>query len=628
MAEDVDELLRHVRGCEQAQRMAHVGFWRWDVGANRIQLSEELYRIYGLSPSRFDGSYERYLALVHPDNRERVRSTIGRARTTRQAVSFDERVVRSDGSVRNLRSWAAAATDEAGAVSEMFGTCLDVTDLFRVNEERAQLMELVEHSTDFIGIAELDGRIRYINAAGQRMVGIDGPEQVRTKRVGNLLTPEGMKQSLEVELPAVLRDGHWEGDVVLVNQKTGEKIETMATSFVLRDSDTGKPRWVATAQKNVTARHALENRLQHAQRMEALGRLAAGVAHDFNNLLTVILALSGVLQGDPATTQQAREHLGEIDAAAQRGATLTRQLLALSRQQVRQPRVVTLDDVVQDSAKMLSRLLPETCDLRLTLAADGARVRADVGQLEQVLLNLVVNARDAMPNGGPIAIETKAVDHQVVFEVSDQGVGMTPDVRARVFEPFFTTKETGRGTGLGLATVGGIVEQSGGAIDLKSEPDRGTKVIVSLPRVDEPADAVPISSQVLPAPRRGTVLVVEDDTAVRATMRRILEAAGYRVVDTGLAETALRIHATHPRTVDAVVTDVWMPKMDGRVLAVRLRERDSSLPIVFVSGYADDQVVREASELGPILSKPFSAQALVDQVSSLMREVPAASPGE
>ena len=281
--------------------------------------------------------------------------------------------------------------------------------------------------------------------------------------------------------------------------------------------------------------------------------------------------------------------------------------------------MIAVDDVVRDSASLLSRLLPASYELRLSLTADGAHVRADTSQLEQVLLNLVLNARDAMPAGGRIAVDTRVEDGRAFFEVSDEGAGMTPEVLAHAFEPFFTTKAAGRGTGLGLASVHSIVEQSGGAIELVSEPGRGTSVTVSLPTVNEPVESVPAVLPTSTAPRRASVLLVEDDEAVRTAMRRVLESAGYRVVDTGSPETALRIHDAHANTFNVVVTDVWMPAMDGRVLAARLRERSPGVRIVFVSGFADEQVLCEASALGAILSKPFSAEDLVDAVARAVR---------
>jgi two-component system cell cycle sensor histidine kinase/response regulator CckA len=400
-------------------------------------------------------------------------------------------------------------------------------------------------------------------------------------------------------------------------------------------------RGFGTAQ-DVTESTQLQEQLRQAQKMESVGRLAGGVAHDFNNLLTVInsyteLALGAVGHDDPL-----REDLEQIRAAGARAAELTRQLLAFSRRQVLQPVVLNLNALVTATEKMLRRLIGEDIDLALGLARELGSVKADPGQIEQVIMNLVVNARDAMPGGGKLTIETGEVDLDeayasqhagarpgpyVMLAVSDTGSGMDEATRARVFEPFFTTKEVGRGTGLGLSTVYGIVKQSGGYIWAYSEVGVGTSFKVYLPRIAESArspDAVPPQA---PTRRSETVLVVEDERALRRAAVRILSSAGYTVLDAADGAEALRILEGHAGPLHLLLTDVIMPGMNGQEVAERLTASHPGLRVLFSSGYADDAVLRHGV-LEPhvhFIAKPYAAQALIQKVREVLDESSAVS---
>ncbi|MET0794381.1 MAG: ATP-binding protein, partial [Polyangiaceae bacterium] len=345
-----------------------------------------------------------------------------------------------------------------------------------------------------------------------------------------------------------------------------------------------------------------QGQLRHAQKMEAVGRLAGGIAHDFNNLLSVILSYAGLLSDETYSEVSPAEGLSEITKASQRAAELTRQLLAFSRQQVLAPRVVDLSDVVRGMSPMLRRLIGEDIELYIEQAVDLGRTRADAGQFEQVIMNLVVNARDAMPNGGEltIAINNSTLDSAaaselgiepgayVVLSVADNGVGMDEATRARVFEPFFTTKEHGKGTGLGLSTVFGIVEQSGGHVAVHSSPGSGARFDVYLARTD-----APVSSGALPVrmtrPARGTetLLLVEDDQQVRLVACEILRADGYTVIDAPNAASALALCSNFSGKIALLVSDVILPGMNGKQLAEQLLARRPELRVLYVSGYTD-----------------------------------------
>jgi PAS domain S-box-containing protein len=388
--------------------------------------------------------------------------------------------------------------------------------------------------------------------------------------------------------------------------------------------------------RDVTAQRHLENQLRQSQKMEAVGQLAGGIAHDFNNLLTAILGSTQLLlQATPAGDVR-REDVEEIRNAGLRAAELTRQLLAFSRRQVLAPKVLELNAVVANMDKMLRRLIGEDVELATALHAEAGAVNADPGQLEQVLLNLVVNARDAMPGGGRVLIATTRVllrdelverrhrlppGDYVCLAVTDSGLGMDESTQAHLFEPFFTTKEVGKGTGLGLATVYGIVKQSGGYIWVYSEPGRGTTVKVYLPRVPGAAEP-PLPGPEPPALRGGheTVLLVEDAAPVRTLARRSLEARGYTVLDAADGPSAIELAARHAGAIAVLVTDVVMPGMSGRELAERLAPTRPQMKVLYTSGYTDDAMVRQGVLNAGVafLQKPFVPDSLARKVREVL----------
>src|SRR5436190_1199464 len=389
--------------------------------------------------------------------------------------------------------------------------------------------------------------------------------------------------------------------------------------------------------RDVTERVQLEQQLRQAQKMEAVGRLAGGIAHDFNNILTAITGYADLLLEDLGATDPRRQDADEIHKAADRAAGLTRQLLAFSRQQVLQPTVLEVNKLVSDLEKMLRRLLGEDVALTTQLAPTTGRVKADPGQLEQVIMNLAVNARDAMPNGGKLTLETGnvdldesyATDHYparagpfVMLAVSDTGTGMSEETQAHMFEPFFTTKEKGKGTGLGLATVYGIVKQSGGFIWVYSEVGHGTTFKLYLPRVEELAEraAAPAPARTRPARGTETVLVVEDEAPVRNVARQVLERHGYTVLEAPSAEAALDIATRYSGTIHLLLTDVVMPGLNGRELASRLVDLRPDARVIFMSGYTDDAVTRHGVlEPGSAyVQKPFTPDAIARRVREVL----------
>jgi signal transduction histidine kinase len=397
----------------------------------------------------------------------------------------------------------------------------------------------------------------------------------------------------------------------------------------------GRPAALAMAH-DVTKRKSVETQLLQAQKMEAVGRLAGGIAHDFNNLLTVILGSSDLLLEGLRVDHQSRADLEDIHKAGQRAAALTRQLLAFSRQQVLTPQVLDLNALIADLEKMLRRLIGEDIEFRTVLAADLGAVRADPGQLEQVIMNLAVNARDAMPHGGKLTIETVNADlddayaqahvplvagRYAMLAVSDTGIGMDTQVKAHIFEPFFTTKEKGKGTGLGLATVYGIVKQTDGYIWVYSEPGQGTSFKIYLPRAAAAAEP-PAPKPLAPASLAGseTVLLAEDEAAVRNFTRRVLAAHGYTVLTAADGQEALHLAERHAGPIHLLLTDVVMPNMGGRELAERLVAARHEMKVLYLSGYTDDAIVHHGV-LEPgiaFLQKPFTLQGLARKLREVL----------
>ncbi len=500
------ELVKRTERFSQALRAARAGAWEWDIRTNLTFWSEENCELMGLPPGDGTGSYSTWIERVHPDDRGRVESAIGRVVEQGEDLDLELRLVRPDGEVRWIRDVGKIVTDAAGAPVAMYGIQLDI---------------------------------------------------------------DAQKQA---EL----------------------------------------------------ARSKAEQRLQQAQRMEALGRLAGGIAHDFNNLLTVILTGADMLVATGADEGAAGEHLDAIREAARRGAAVTRQLLALSRHAPAAPAALDVSARIRRMVPMLRRLLGETVAIEVSLATDLPIVHMDAGQLDQIVLNLACNGRDAMPQGGTLRLATRAEDldgaAHVLIAVTDTGLGMDEETRARIFEPFFTTKPPERGTGLGLATVYGIVAQNGGRIEIESEPGRGTSFRAWLPAIRgaEAAEAAPRRASAR-EPLGAFILLVEDERQVRRLLRRALEAEGHVVLEAASGEEALELARTSGETFDLLVTDVVLPAMSGPELAARLCDELPELRIVLMSGYGQDAAGRRVGANIALIAKPFTPAELVETIDALLR---------
>ncbi|HUA22192.1 MAG TPA: response regulator [Bryobacteraceae bacterium] len=470
---------------------------------------------------------------------------------------------------------------------------------------------LIENSLDLIMIVNNDGTIRYASPSHERILGYRSDELIG-QSIRQFVHPEDL-----ASVQAAMESG---GDIAALEVRVRHKDGSwrVLESYQRNLSHVPGVNGLVVNAREVTERKRLEEQLHHSQRLEAVGRLAGGIAHDFNNLLMIIngysrMLLDTIRPGDPA-----RPDLEQVVKASERANELTRQLLAFSRRQVVKPALLNLNTLVHDMDRMLRRVLGEDIELLTVLAPELKTVRADPGQLEQVVLNVAVNARDAMPGGGKLTLETANREGGVVLSVTDTGIGMDPQVLAHVFEPFFTTKE--HGTGLGLSTSYGIIQQSGGDIRVDSTPSLGTTFRISLPAVERTSAEEPASEPGRPLRGTETILLVEDEEGVRRVLETMLRRHGYQVLSAGSSSSATAAADKHKGVIHLLVTDVVMPGMSGRKMAECLIQRRPEMRVLYVSGYGD------ASESGaPFLQKPFSTQELALKIREVLSRAGASS---
>jgi two-component system cell cycle sensor histidine kinase/response regulator CckA len=594
-----------------------------------LYISPAYEQIWGRTCRSLYENPRSFLEPLSADDRGRLIAMISQTQQGEQPADIEFRVVRPDGEVRWVLTNAAPIRNERGEVYRITGVAMDITERKRVEEALAEsealYRKVIEASFDGIAVSEA-GVVLEANRGFAEIFGY-AQDEVIGRSAQDLVAEESLEAALQH-----IADGH-EGAYELVGKrKDGTKIllEAMA-----RNHSIGGRRGRLTALRDVTEKRHLEEQFRQGQKMEAVGRLAGGVAHDFNNLLTVIISCTELLLMDSEEGNPLRDNMEEIRKAAQGAAELTRQLLAFSRQQVVEPKLVTIEEVVASAEKMLQRLIGEDVELVAVRNDDPATVKIDPSQLEQVIVNLAVNARDAMPDGGRLTLETSSVELDEAYArahwpatpgrfallaVSDTGIGMTEQTRGRIFEPFFTTKDVGKGTGLGLATVYGIVKQGGGFIWVYSEPGQGATFKIYLPRVDEAPTG---SEQVTTATSlvgTETVLLIEDSPALRATARQILARYGYTVLEAPNGKAALALVGSLGGPIHLLLTDVVMPGMSGRELAERFTVSRPGVKVLYMSGYTDDAVVRHGVLRPGIayLQKPFTPETLARKVREVL----------
>lgn len=503
----------------------------------------------------------------------------------------------------------------------------------RSEEILHKLRRTVEQLPDMVVITDRSGAIEYVNPAFERLTGYSRDE-VSGQTLGILKSDQQVGELFERMWEIVL-SGHVFHGVIAERKKNGEVLVVEKTIAPFIDSDGKVTHFISTA-SDLTERRRLEADLRHMQKMDAIGRLAGGVAHDFNNLLMVITAYAELMLDSLPPESELRQNIVEIMRASSKAGDLTRQLLAFGRKQVQSLQVLDLASVVAEIGRMLPRLLGEDIQLTITSGEDLGKVKADRTQIEQIVMNLAANARDAMPSGGKLRIETvnATLDHSyrdrhsmvlegdyVMLSVSDTGQGIPSEHLPHIFEPFYTTKESGKGTGLGLATVYGIVKQSGGFIWVYTEPGMGTTFKIYLPRTTA-SSALPPARKVMLRPAEGseTVLLVEDEPAVREIAREYLTRQGYTIMEASNGADALRLSREYCGPIQLMISDVVMPDMGGPKLAEQLAAERPDMKVLFVSGYAESNILQHGNpSIGAqFLQKPFALKTLAAKIREVL----------
>jgi PAS domain S-box-containing protein len=755
-----EQLHRAEEMAQLATEAADVGAWDWDLQTNQITWSDKARAVLAF-PSDLGITYELFLNTIHPKDRDTVKRAISKTLQEKAGYRVEVRAVRPDGEICWIESWGHAFLDSSGKPVRILGVVRDITEQRWMEQEKQKLVEVVQNSPEFIGIATPDGQVLFVNRAGQELVGIESAERVSPTMIFDYLSSSDLSRFRQEILPVVLSGKPWGGELLLKHSRTGEMIPVEMRAFPISDArgeviaiaslgrdirerrlrdetlrlaeekyrgifdnavfgifqstpegryqsvnpalarifgydspqemitmvtdierqeyvnpdrrrelmrlleeqgsvhnfaleiykkdgsrgwgslsaraardERGKLIYYEGMYEDISERKQLEAQYQQAQKMEVVGRLAGGVAHDFNNILAVILSYCELTMDTADLTPRAARNTAHIRKAAERAASLTKQLLAFSRKQVVYPRVLDLNKVVHSSSDMIKRMVAEDITFSFKAYPDLGMVNADPGQIEQILMNLCLNARDAMPTGGMITIETNNVNldenfvqqHSsmvpglyVMLLVADTGGGIAKENLPHIFEPFFTTKGPGKGTGLGLATVYGIVKQSGGYIWVDSELNEGTVFKMYFPRVHEIENAAEAESEGETKGGTETILLVEDEAALSEVTAALLERGGYKVLKAESPATALALSHAMVERIDLVITDVIMPNMSGVELGTRLRGLRPGLRLLFMSGYAGDQL--KDYVLSPeiaFLEKPFTKQSLLKKVWSVL----------
>ncbi len=631
------------RRLAEAQRIAHIGYWERDLRAGHMTLSEQACRIFGIAPEAVPVDlarwHRRWLELIHPEDQPRAAKAAADALAGGPPYNLEYRVVRPGGDVRFIHSEADVRRDADGQPLSMLGMMQDITDYkqlvdalreaereTRRREEHFRL--LIENASDLIIVTDNEGTITFASPSAESTLGY-APEELIGKNAFEMIHPDdvlaavaALAQAVEQPASAVTvehrtrcRDGHW-----AVMQTVERSIPGQSSAgFVVQNS------------RDLSERRKLEEQLRQSQKLEAIGQLAGGIAHDFNNVLAAIM-LEVALMKLNAVPEGVQAGLTQVEDAAQRAANLTRQLLMFSRRQVMQRRTLDLNLVVVGLSKMLTRIIGEDVRLQLALHPEPLPTHADPGMLDQLLLNFAVNARDAMPEGGELFISTAPVvvdqrtandypdaeaGRHACLTVRDTGVGIPEELRQRVFEPFFSTKPEGKGTGLGLATVFGIVKQHQGWIQLDSAVGEGTTFRVFLPLTEATPAATLDEQERQRLKGTETVLVVEDEVRVRLLTSTLLERYGYEVLQAADGDAALKLWAEKKTSIGLLVSDLVLPgTVSGLDLARRLTTQVPSLRVLFMSGYSTEFAGKQL-ELGAsknFLPKPFTPTQLLEAV--------------
>lgn len=603
-------------------------FWMQDSERGILYVSPAYETIWGRTCQSLQDDFSSFRDAFHPDDRDRILEAM------RSVHGADEqfRILRPDGELRWIHARSYPLPAQEGNQRRFAGIAEDITVRKLAQLEQSRLAAIIESSDDAIVTISVDGIVIGWNQGAEEYYGYTA-EEIVGRSILILFPPDRYQEYLQVIRS--VRSGEPCPPYDTVRRRKDGTLINVSLGISPIEARDGEITGASKVSHDITRIKALEAQLANMQKMEVLGQLAGGVAHDFNNVLTTILGYTELLSPDFDPQSRQFADLEQIRKAATIARQLTAQLLAFSRQQVLQPVVIDVNALVTGTVGLLRPLIGENVDLTLALDSSPLRVKVDPTQTEQVIMNLVVNARDAMPQGGRLAIATAGVEVDAAFlrthgltgakqfallTVADTGTGMDARTKARIFQPFFTTKPKGHGTGLGLATVYGVVNQSRGAIVVESEPGQGTTFKVYLPVTAEPvAAAAPVA---VAAATRGneTILIVEDDEGVRFLATELLTRRGYRVLVAVGGASAIAVEAAEAGTIDLLLTDIILPGQSGFELATLLMTQRPLMKVLYISGYSDDSFIKrgELPAGAPFLQKPFSATDLAGKVRAVL----------
>jgi two-component system, cell cycle sensor histidine kinase and response regulator CckA len=616
---------------------AQIGGWEWDPDSMIGTWTDTIYQIFDVTREQ-KPALKDALLFYHPDDRLKISDALSKAVEKGEAYDLELRFITAKGKHLWVRSLCKPVV-ENGKTKRLVGVLQDITGPKNAALELKEKTEEIEHyfstALDLFCIADGNGKLKRLNQEWANLLG-RRLEELEGRSLFEFIHPDDLESTKQI----------------FADLKQQKPVLNFVNRYSCQD---GSWRWlewrafpsgenVFAAARNITDRilaeqHSakLAQQLQHAMKMEAVGRLAGGVAHDFNNLLTGIggytdLIISDLNPGDPILAD-----LNEIKKATQSAATLTSQLLAFSRKQLIEPRILSLNHLITSFKKMLQRLIGEDIDLSALLCDKLASVRIDPGQFEQILVNLAINARDAMADGGKLTIETANIDidedyctlhpyvkpgRHVMLAVSDTGCGMSQEVKSHLFEPFYTTKQKGRGTGLGLATIYGVIKQSGGSIEVYSEPGEGTTFKIYLPAIEEIPQQLDLEKKPVSSLSKGdeTILLVEDESIVRELAAKMLKRINYNILYASNGDEALEIAQNYSGVIHLMITDVVMPGMNGRQLAERLLRMRPNIKVLFTSGYTENAIAHHGIiEKGlSFIGKPYSSRDLANKIRRLL----------
>jgi PAS domain S-box-containing protein len=615
----------------EAQRIARLGHWDWDVVTGSLWWSDEIYRIFGLHSQEFAATYSAFLERIHPADRQAVEDRVAQALNREELYEIDHRIVLPGGEERSVHEKGEVTFDESGAPIRMTGTVQDVTEARQVEaalrRQKELLSTVVGGAPLVIFATDREGVFTLSDGKALALIGLQPGEAVGQSAFVMFRDAPGVAENLRRALA---------GETVTFSSTLGEL--TFEALYAPLYDGSGQVDGVIGVALDTTERARLQEQLLHSQKMEGIGRLAGGVAHDFNNLLTAIISYSEFVAASFAPQDERRDDILEVLKAANRAAELTRQLLSFARRQMVEPKVVSVNDLMLGTDRLLRRLLGEDVELVTVPHAGVPEVEIDPGQFEQMLVNLAVNARDAMPEGGTLTMETGRAllegrdavradlpaGRYVTLAVSDTGTGIAEEIREQIFEPFFTTKELGKGTGLGLATCYGIARQAGGTILVSSEVGKGTTFTIYLP-VASGARRQPGEAGEQPALQGSeTLLLVEDEPQVLELAARALRAVGYTVLTAASGAEALEKARGHEGAIDLLITDVVMPQMSGVRLVEQMAEVRPGLGVLYMSGYTDEAIGQHGAldHGAALLPKPFTPAGLGFRVREVLDKAP------